>query len=188
MRAELPILAKEIDRFPENLFELADSDESGRWHLLYTRSRQEKQLMRSLRATEIPFYGPCAIKKSRSPSGRVRTSWLPLFTNYVFLLGDEEQILQARKTNCVSNVTLVNDTEELTRDLRRLHQLISNELPVQVEQKLVPGQLVRVKSGPFQGCEGVVEKRRGGSHLVVNVEFVQQSVSVELDDFLVEKI
>lgn len=188
VRAALPILAKEIDRFPENLFELADSEEAAEWHLLYTRSRREKDLMRRLLVMEIPFYGPCAMKKSRSPAGRVRTSWMPLFSNYVFLLGSPEQITAARRTNCLSAVNTVGDKALLTSDLRRLCTLIASEAPVQLEEKLSVGQLVRIKGGPFEGCEGVVEQRRGTRHLVVNVEFVQQSVSVKLDDFLIETI
>lgn len=188
MRADVPILAKETDQFPKDLFDLADSDESLDWHLLYTLSRREKDLMRRLLALEIPFYGPCAPKKSRSPKGRVRTSWMPLFANYVFLLGGHDELLEARKTNCLVNSAPVTDKLALTLDLRRLKQLIHSEAPVQVEQKLAVGQMVRVKSGPFQGCEGFIEQRRSSSHLVVNVEFVQQSVSVELDDFTVEKL
>lgn len=184
----MPILDKEIDKYPEGLFELAESDSEASWHLLYTRSRREKDLMRRLAAMDIPFYGPCAKKKSRSPAGRVRTSWVPLFSNYVFLLGNGEAVAEAHRTNCLSNVTAITDKAGLTESLRRLEQLISSEAPVHVEQRLAPGELVRVKAGPFKGCEGVVEKRRGGSHLVVNVDFVQQSVSVELDDFMVEKL
>ena len=186
MRADVPILEKQIDRFPENLFELADSDESSEWHLLYTRSRREKDLMRRLAAMQIPFYGPCAMKKSRSPAGRVRTSWMPLFSNYVFLLGGHEEILTAKKTNCVSQSTTVEEKALLTGDLQRLSQLIGTNAPVQVEEKLEAGAMVRIRSGPFKGCEGVVCERRGRSSLVVNVEFVQRSVLVELDDFSVE--
>jgi hypothetical protein len=147
VRAELPILAKEIDRFPENLFELADSDETAEWHLLYTRSRREKDLMRRLLANQVPFYGPCALKKNRSPAGRVRTTWLPLFSNYVFLLGGHEELLVAKKTSCVSRASVVGEKQSLTEDLRRLSSLIGSEAPVQVEQRLVGGDLVRVKAG-----------------------------------------
>lgn len=188
MRAELPILAKEADRFPENLFDLVDSGESGDWHLLYTRSRREKDLMRRLLALKVPFYGPCAMKKSRSPSGRVRTSWMPLFSNYVFLFGGHDEVLSAQQTNCLSQVATVTEKAVLTADLRALQSLIATEAPVQVEEKLQPGELVRVRSGPFKGCEGVVAERRGRSHLIVNVGFVQRSVLVELDDFSVEPL
>ena len=184
----MPILAKETDQFPADLFDLADSDESAQWHLLYTRSRREKDLMRRLLAEQIPFYGPCATKKSRSPSGRVRSVWTPLFSNYVFLLGGPEEVLTAQKTNCVSRVSPVVDKVRLTEDLRRLSMLISTDAPIQIEQKLCKGECIRIRSGPFSGCEGIVVKRRGDSHLVVNISFVQQSVSVALDDFLVERL
>ncbi len=188
MRADVPILDKEIDRFPEGLFELADSDQSAGWHLLYTRSRREKDLMRRLLAMEIPFYGPCVMRRSRSPGGRVRKSWVPLFSNYVFLLGGLSEVQAAWKTNCLSSVTLASDKSALGLDLRRLSMLIQCEAPVRVEDKLQPGELVRVRSGPFKGCEGVVCHRRAQGYLAVNVTFAQRSVLIEFDCFLVEPV
>ena len=144
--------------------------------------------MRRLLAANISFYGPCAASKSRSPSGRVRTSWLPLFSNYVFLFGNHDDVANARKTNCLSSVIEVADGDRLVSDLRDLNRLIGSNAPIQVEQKLAPGDRVRVKVGSFAGCEGIVTKRRGRHYLVVNISFIQQSVLVELDDFLVEAI
>ena len=188
MRAELPILAPEIDKYPEELFQLAERDSASEWHLLYTRSRREKDLMRRLHSMEIPFYAPCVVSKKRSPAGRVRSTWTPLFANYVFLLGDSEQLLAAHKTNCLSRATTIADKSRTTADLLRLDRVIRSGAPVQIEQKLAAGQLVRVKAGPFKNCEGIVEQRRNGDCLVVNVEFLQQAVSVELDDFILEKL
>src|SRR6516225_4106477 len=99
----MPILAREPDLFPDNLFERTDwtSDKEHRWWALYTRSRCEKELMRRLRAFDVPHYGPLIEKRHRSPKGRITTSFVPLFTNYVFLYGDAAQRHLALTTNCV---------------------------------------------------------------------------------------
>lgn len=90
------------------------------------------------------------------------------------------QVDAARLTNCLSQVAPFGGQADLTNDLRQLHALIACDAPAQVEERLQTGQLVRVK--------GVVSERRGRRHLVVNVESVQRSLSVELDDFMVEKL
>ena len=85
-------------------------------------------------------------------------------------------------------MTEVADGNRLASDLIDLHHLIDSNAPVQVEHKLAAGARVRVRVGSFAGCEGIVTKRRGKHYLVVNISFIQQSVLVELDDFLVEAI
>jgi hypothetical protein len=115
----MPILAAEPDFFPADLFDRPDwtSDADHHWWALYTRSRCEKELMRRLRALEIPHYGPLIEKNHRSPKGRLTKSFVPLFTNYVFMYGDAAQRHQALTTNCVSRDILVNDGVQLATDL-----------------------------------------------------------------------
>ena len=83
----MPILKSEPDCYPENLFD--KPDEAIPWWACYTRARQEKQLMRTLRKAEIGHYAPIISRRYRSPAGRLRESYLPQFANYVFVYGDE---------------------------------------------------------------------------------------------------
>jgi transcription antitermination factor NusG len=53
---------------------------------------------------------------------------------------------------------------------------------------LQPGALVRVKTGPFRGFEGVVQRRQGRTHLLVAVNFLQQGASVLIDDCQVDPL
>src|SRR5687767_4823154 len=104
----MPILARQTDIFPDNLFDIAEQDSKDfRWWALYTLSRREKDLMRRLHALSIPFYGPTIPKRSKTPSGRRYTSYEPLFHNYVFLYGDEYARSASLATNCVSRCVRV---------------------------------------------------------------------------------
>ena len=88
----MPILEQEPDVFPDDLFDGARcSGESEPWWALYTRPRCEKELLRRLRAWEIPSYCPLIPRSFRSPAGRRRTSYMPLFRGYVFFRGDDGQ-------------------------------------------------------------------------------------------------
>lgn len=162
--------------------------QSGHWWALYTLSRREKDLMRRLNAQQISFYCPTTEKKSRSPSGRMRTSHLPLFTGYVFAFGSHEDRVAAQATNCVARWMEVVDDKGLVADLRRIRLLIASGMPVTLESKLEPGDLVRIKSGSLMGLEGVVLRRDQKSRLVVSVDFLQKGASVEVEEMNLEPV
>ncbi|WP_153559342.1 transcription termination/antitermination protein NusG [Roseimaritima sediminicola] len=176
----MPLLPQEPDMFPEDLLETVAEDAP--WWAIYTRSRQEKTLMRRLREDGIPHYGPVIPRRYRSPAGRLRTSFMPLFPNYVFLQGDNEARYTAVCTGCVSRCVAVDDPAELVTDLRQIHSLIQTDHPLAPESRIEPGDMVRIKNGQFAGFEGVVARREHEIRLVVYVRFMNQGVSVALDD------
>jgi transcription antitermination factor NusG len=186
----MPILPREPDIYPAELFlDLAgESAPVGQWWAMYTMARREKELMRRLRAMEIPFYAPLVHKRTRSPGGRVRESYVPLFPSYVFVRGTQPQRVQALTTNCVARTIDVADPARLADDLRQIQRLIELDAPLTIEARIQPGRRVRVRSGPMTGLEGTVLKRRGRDWLLVAVEFLQQGASVLLEDFQVEPL
>ena len=186
----MPILSQETDLHPNDLFarENLGLETDISWWAIYTLSRREKQLMRHLVGLNIPFYCPIIPKRYRSPAGRIRTSYSPLFSNYVFLYGDEHQRYEAMTTNCVARHTRVVDGAELTRDLHQIYQLIQAGVPLTPESQLMPGDHIRVRSGPFRGYEGYVLRRQGQRRLLVAVNFLQQGASFTLEDCELEPI
>jgi transcription antitermination factor NusG len=185
----MPILPREVDIFPPDLLDRPSAVELGcHWWALYTLSRREKELMRRLRAAEIPFYAPLVKQRSRSPAGRLRTAYVPLFPGYVFVCGDDEQRRRALATNCVSRSLPVANARQLEHDLRQVRQLIDSDAPLTPEARLEPGMRVRVRIGPLAGLEGMVVRRHGQQRLLIAVEFLQQGASVQLEDIAVERI
>ena len=47
---------------------------------------------------------------------------------------------------------------------------------------------MRIRSGAMAGTEGTILKRHGVDRLLVVVHFLQRGVSIEIQDFQVEKI
>jgi transcriptional antiterminator RfaH len=186
----MPILAKEVDLFPENLLDVVCEDRSpdAGWWAMYTIARREKDLMRRLLAARVPFYGPLIERTRRSAGGRVRRSQAPLFPSYVFLFGTADDRYHALTTNCVSRDIRVDDPAGLTRDLRQIRQFAALGYPLTPESRLEPGVPVRIRSGLLQGREGVVIRRHGKARLLLAVNFLQQGASVDVADFDVEKI
>jgi transcription antitermination factor NusG len=176
----MPILKQEVDFYPEVLFETMDEYENA-W-LFYILSRREKDFMRKLISKDIAFYGPIIEKRYRSPGGRFRTSFIPLFSNYVFVFGSEEQRFEAMTTNCVSKYTQVTEKEQLIHDLTQIRTVLHSGVPVLQEQKMEKGQDVHVKNGPFKGFDGKVIRRESKTRLLVHVKFIDQGVSMEIDE------
>jgi len=201
----MPILPKQCDIFPPNLldnpggpprvgnggpFSLSGPEfaaDAG-WIAFYTLSRREKDLMRKLAATAIPFYAPLIKRRLHSAGGRTRVSYVPLFPGYVFSLVDDAQRRSALATNTIARWLPIIDREMLLADLRSIKQLIDSDQPLTPEARLQPGQSVRVRSGALRGMEGTVVKRRGEERLVVAVRFLNQGASVELEDVDLERL
>src|SRR5688572_21023938 len=128
----MPLLAREADIFPDDLLEhpLLGEEPDQSWWALYSLPRREKELMRQLGNRSIPFYGPVVSKRGRSPTGRVRTAFVPLCSSYVIVYGNIEARYDSMTTNCVARWVEVPNSRELTRDLRQIRQLILSGLPL----------------------------------------------------------
>jgi len=184
----MPILAAEPACYPENLLDQVTAEPgSRRWWAVYTKSRQEKSLARQLFGMTIPYYLPLVEKTSRIAGRKVR-SHLPVFGGYVFLYGTDEERVQALTTNRISQILPVLETEQMTTDLRQVRSLILSGAPLTVEARLQPGNRVRIKGGALMGLEGTIVSRRGETHLLIAVHYLQQGVSIQIDDYMVEPI
>ena len=190
----MPVLAQEPCSFPENLLDdpsdvqlLNDPASERDWWVIYTKSRQEKSLARDLLGSRIPFYLP-QVPRDHLVRGRRVRAHVPVFPGYVFLFGSPDERVGALKTNRISRILPVPTQEELVWDLRQLAKLIAIGAPLTVEERLSPGQMVRIRKGPMSGFAGTIVQRRGSDRLLIAVNFLQQGVSIEINDFMVEPI
>src|ERR1700683_1515910 len=91
----MPILSLEPQMFPPDLLETGGRNCDKRvWSVIHTRPRQEKSLARDLYAAQVPFYLPLAGRQTRMRN-RLMTSYLPLFTSYLFLHANPEERVAA---------------------------------------------------------------------------------------------
>jgi hypothetical protein len=194
----MPILAQEPCMFPDDLLQEptdADSPDPDRpetervWWVVYTKSRQEKSLARDLGCMQVPFYLPLVPRDHLIRGRRVR-SQIPVFAGYLFLFGTPDERVDALTTNRISRILPVPPPlqDVLVRDLRQLAALIAVGAPLTVEQRLCPGRKVCIRTGSMAGIEGTIVQRRGGDRLLIAVNFLQQGVSVEINDFMVDPI
>jgi transcription antitermination factor NusG len=189
----MPLLPLEPCVFPDELFEpslpepLVPSDGDDRWIVLHTRPRAEKALARKLLARRVPFFLPLFHKQWRS-NGRIQSSHLPLFPGYVFLRGNDSARVEALTTNLVVNVLPVVDQVGLYTDLTRVHRLMESGTGLSPETHLEPGTIVEITSGPLSGLEGKVLRRGKKLHFFIEVQLLQQGVSVEIESWMFQPL
>jgi transcriptional antiterminator RfaH len=157
------------------------------WWVMHTKPRQEKSLARDLLAREIPFYLP-QVRKTSVVRGRNQTSYIPLFSSYIFVFADEFERHTSMTTNRIAHLIRVADPRELTRQLFDISRLVDAGAPLTIESRLKEGDHVRVKGGALAGVEGTVVARRRKCRLIVAVNLIQQGVSIEIDDHLLEPL
>jgi transcription antitermination factor NusG len=187
----VPLLPLEPFCFPENLLVGANpyqaQEAEGRWWVLHTRPRSEKALARKFMAGSVPFFLPLYHKRWRS-GGQRFSSYLPLFPGYVFLFGDRDHRLSALETNLVANVLPVSDfdQDQVFDDLGRVYGLMTSGSTLTPEARLKAGIKVEITGGPFTGMEGTILRQGSNLRFVVEVRFLHQGVSVELESWMIQ--
>jgi transcriptional antiterminator RfaH len=183
----MPLLPLETFVSPDDLFtQPAPEPEAGlRWWVVHTRPRAEKTLVRRLLRRDVPFFLPLCKRQWRT-RGRLHCSYVPLFPGYVFLMGDGQAVFRTVETNLVARILAVDDQKQLHTDLARVYCLITAGAPLSPVERLQPGTLIEITSGPLTGLEGRVLRRGKQLKLIVEVQFLHQGVSVEIESWMIE--
>jgi transcriptional antiterminator RfaH len=190
----MPILPAEPEMYPPDLWSSEDHrpdpshGDGRRWRCLHIKPRREKATARHLREARVPYYLPMVFHESRTPQGRKLRSQVPLFAGYLFLLGDDVERLAAYRTDGLVNCLEVGDQASLDRDLRQIHRVLGSGLPVVPEATHPVGAEVRILGGPLAGLVGTVIRRDGGERFTAVVRFLGRGVSIELQDWQVERV
>ncbi|MGH9444075.1 MAG: transcription termination/antitermination protein NusG [Thermoanaerobaculia bacterium] len=173
----MAILKREPEIFPEGLFDL-ETDASP-WWVARVKSRHEKALARHLLPFEVPFYLPQSEQVVRR-GNRSFTSYLPLFSGYVFFRGSRSERLVALQSQVVSEILEVRDQDRLEAELLQLRRLQLSGASLIPLRTFAPGEAVVVTDGPFRGYEGVVVRDKGRTRLIVSISLLRKAVAVEL--------
>lgn len=185
--SKMPLLAQEPLIHPETLLSDSAIPQSGdsRWWVLHTRPRAEKTLARRFWDRSVDFFLP-QFQKEWCSRGRRLRSYLPLFPGYVFLHGDFQQRVAALETNLVVQVLTVSDQPQLHADLQRVYRLITTGAAITPEDRLEPGDSIRIAKGPLAGLDGKVIRRGTRLRLVVEIQMLNQAVSAVVESWMLE--
>ena len=145
-------------------------------------------------------YDPLSKKKVEAflPTYKVRRRWSdrykvveePLFKNYLFINVDLDRFQEVLQSyGAVRFVTFDGKPAQISQnEIVSIRRLVDSELSYDPHPYLKVGRRVRVRSGPLEGCEGILTRKKGLARLVLNVDLLQQSVSAEIDADCVEPV
>ena len=153
------------------------------WVVIRTRPRCEKKVARFCEVKSTCVYLPL-LSRTHQYGGRTRTFTSPLFSGYVFALLDLSDMGGVQQHQNVARLIRTLDQAGLVEQLRAVQKALHESELVEVLPYLATGRRVVVKSGPLKGSEGVIERRKGKTRVIINVEMIQHSVAIEVDSQL----
>lgn len=162
------------------------------WYAVYTQSRHEKKVYERLIKKNIETFLPLIERWSRRKDRRKKIK-IALFPGYLFVRTrmDAYCYLEILKTDGVVRILGHNGQPEPIphEQISAIQALIKNGITVTPCAYLKEGMKVRVVNGPLLGIEGILLKNRYKKHrLIISVDLLQESVSVEIDALDVEPI
>lgn len=163
---------------------------TAKWYALYTRSRHEKLLHGELGKKGIESFLPMR-EVTRQWSDRKKVIGEPLFKSYLFV----KMPLRERWTvlNTVGAVRLVGKSaaepvEVPEHELLAVRRFLEEDILVDPFPYLKEGERVYVRSGPFKGVEGFIVRKDKHCRLVISLDLLMQSVSIQIDQANVEPL
>jgi len=151
------------------------------WYAVFTLSKHEKRVSRRCEERQIESFLPL-YKLTRKWKNRCTVDLeLPLFPNYFFVrIIPRDRIRVLDLPGVVSIVSaagkLLPIQDEYIRSLR-VGLLVHKMEP---HPGLTVGDCVRIKTGPMAGVEGILERRKNELRVVLRLEMLARSVSVEV--------
>jgi transcriptional antiterminator RfaH len=156
------------------------------WYLVHTKPSGEATAQRNLLRQGYEVYFPRLVR-SGVRGGRRRQLVGALFPRYLFVRLNEgvQALAPVNSSKGVAAVVrfgaeYARVPERVVRDLRGRADPESGLHRLRGEEELFRGATVRVISGPFEGLEGVFERRTGAERVTVLLTLLGQSARVHI--------
>ena len=157
------------------------------WYAVYTRSRQEKVVKKQLDSKGIENFLPLYERVSQWKDRKKCIQW-PLFPGYLFVRRLARERLEVLKAfGAVSIVSIGAYPIAIPEDqIAGIQTFISRGLKLDPHPYLKIGNRARIKEGPLCGIEGILVRKKNKSCLVLSIDLIQRSVSVEIESWKIE--
>ncbi|MGA2099245.1 MAG: UpxY family transcription antiterminator [Candidatus Acidiferrum sp.] len=162
---------------------------SQRWFAAHTRSCQEKRVAQHLSARDIEFFLPVFRKVERWKNGLRVPIERPLFPGYVFVKVQRNERVRVLELPGVHSIVGAGrePTALPSQEIEALRRGI-HSLNVEPHAYLSVGDRAKIQNGPLQGMTGIVVRKQNGSRLVLSLELIMRSVSVEVNQIDLEPV
>lgn len=153
------------------------------WYALYTRARHEKRVAEQIERRRLSCFLPM-YRSVRRWRDRRKELQLAIFPGYVFVqmsLSSKLQVLEV--PGVVQFVSFNGKPAALpAEEIEALRSRLSDSGKVEPHPYLRAGRKVRVRSGPFQGLEGILLRRKDRCRFIFSIDLIQRSLAIEVDE------
>jgi transcriptional antiterminator NusG len=167
------------------------AEQQPRWYAIRTRSRHEKVAAHELTERGIEVFLPLTTSV-RVWSDRRQKIELPLFPGYAFVRVGyfSPQRVRVLQATGVAGFVGPNPAEVAIPDeqIEAIRTVMLSKTAVAEHPFLKVGQRIRVRCGALKGVEGILVALNGARNLVISVEPIQRSLSIDLQGYEVEVI
>jgi transcription antitermination factor NusG len=159
------------------------------WYAAYTCARHEKKVAHQLEERGVEYFLPVYHSVRRWKDRRKELEFV-LFPSYVFVrlaLVDRLRVLQL--PGVVRFVAFHGHPAPLpTGDIEALRNGIAQWMQPAHHPYLTAGRRVRVVHGPLSGAQGILVRWKNSCRLVISIDAIMRSVSVEIDESDIEPL
>ena len=153
------------------------------WYAAYTWARHEKKVALQLEERRIEHFLPL-YRSLRHWKDRKKELEMVLFPGYVFIhleLRDRVRVLEL--PGVVRFVSFNGQPAALAQeDIEALRNGLAHDVKAEYHPYLTAGRRVKVVYGPLSGAQGILVRRRNNARLVISIDAIMRSVSVEIDE------
>ncbi|HVN19570.1 MAG TPA: UpxY family transcription antiterminator [Dongiaceae bacterium] len=161
------------------------------WYAVRTRSRHEKLVDSQLQALGLTSFLPVITKEQRW-SDRKKIVEFPLFSGYTFVrisAAPEERVRVLRTQGVVDFVGVQGRGIPIPDpQIEHVRAIMASRVPVAAHPYLRIGERVRIRGGALDGVEGILQSTNGGKSLVISVDPIERSLSIEIAGYNLEPV
>ncbi|HVN92793.1 MAG TPA: transcription termination/antitermination NusG family protein [Terracidiphilus sp.] len=151
------------------------------WRVLHVVANHEKRVAQHLAARSLEHYLPLYSVKSKW-TDRIVDLERPLFTGYVFVRFEREARLSVVSAPGVLRLLGSGVGETVSaEEIERIRIGLASGCILRPHPTVSVGEVVRVKSGVFEGVEGIVTEVRHQCKVVIALAATKQCFSLEVD-------
>jgi len=153
------------------------------WYALYTCARHEKRVAQQMERQRVACFLPL-YRSVRRWKDRRKELELALFPGYVFVHMSLVNKIRVLEVPGVVNFVSFNGKPAAlpAQQIEALRNRLAADARIEPHPYLRAGRRVRVRSGPFEGFEGIVLRRKDRCRLVFSIDLIQRSLAIELDE------
>ena len=159
------------------------------WYAAYTHSRHEKKVAQLLEERGIEHFLPI-YHSLRQWKDRRKELDLVLFPGYIFARIDSGGKLRVLQLPGVVRFVSFNGQPAplASDDIDALRNALQHGLHAEHHPYLTAGRRVKVVRGPLAGARGVLLRLKTNCRIVISIDAIMRSVSVEVDESDVEPV